>query len=50
MKRTLAAPLVALGLLLVPACGGQSGDSNTDSQVDEVPGDDERTSESGDDD
>ena len=49
MKRTLAAPLLAAGLLLLPACStDQTGDSNTDSQVDEVPGDDERTSESGD--
>jgi hypothetical protein len=39
MTRALSALLLALGLLLTGACNtDQTGDSNTDSQVDEVPG------------
>jgi hypothetical protein len=48
MTRALSALLLALGLLLTGACsdGSQSGDSNPDSQVDEVPAEDgDQTSE-----
>ena len=40
MKRTLAAPLLALGLLLSAGCSdaNQSGDSNPDEFVDQAPG------------
>jgi hypothetical protein len=51
MTRTLAALLLALGLLLTGACDSSQsgGSSNPDSQVDEEPGDpDDRTSEEGD--
>ncbi|MEX2291919.1 MAG: hypothetical protein WD794_16530 [Mycobacteriales bacterium] len=41
MTRTLSALLLALGLLFTGACSSdQTGDSNTDNQIDEVPGDD----------
>ena len=41
MKRSVSAVLLALSLLLTGACdSNQSGDSNTDNQTDEVPGDD----------
>lgn len=40
MKRPLTALLLAAGLLLTGACSErQSGDSNSDSQVDQAPGD-----------
>jgi hypothetical protein len=40
MTRALSALLLAIGLLLTGACNSdQTGDSNTDSQVDEKPGD-----------
>jgi hypothetical protein len=43
MTRSLSALLLALGLLLTGGCGtDQTGDSVTDNQVDEVPGDDDR--------
>ena len=49
MTRALSAVLLALGLLLTGGCNSdQTGDSNTDSQVDEVPGDSDRTSEDSD--
>ena len=42
MKRSVSAVLLALSLLLTGACGSnQSGDSNEDSQTDEVPGSEE---------
>ena len=48
MTRALSALLLALGLLLTGACSSdQTGDSVTDSQVDEVPGSDDRTAEDG---
>lgn len=49
MTRALSALLLALGLLLTAACNtDQTGDSVTDSQVDEVPGDsDDDTEDSG---
>ena len=42
MKRTASAVLLALSLLLTGAAcdSNQSGDSNSDNLVDEVPGDD----------
>lgn len=42
MKRTLAAPLLALGLLLAAGCndGNQSGDSNPDNFTEQSPGSD----------
>ena len=41
MKRSLSALLLALGLLLTGACSSdETGDSVTDNQTDEVPGDD----------
>ena len=46
LSRTSTALLLALGLLLTGGCGtDQTGDSNTDSQVDEVPGDSDDSSE-----
>ena len=48
MTRALSALLLALGLLLTGGCGtDQTGDSNTDSQVDEVPGSEDDKSEDG---
>ncbi len=48
MTRALSALLLALGLLLTGACNSdQTGDSVTDSGVDEVPGSEDRTSEDG---
>jgi hypothetical protein len=49
LSRTTTALLLALGLLLTGGCNSdQTGDSNTDSQVDEVPGDsDDDTEDSG---
>ncbi|MCW2681151.1 MAG: hypothetical protein JWM62_2552 [Frankiales bacterium] len=49
LSRTSTALLLALGLLLTGACStDQTGDSVTDSQVDEVPGDsDDATEDSG---
>lgn len=39
MTRSLAAALLAIGLLLTSACSSdQTGDSVTDNQVDERPG------------
>ena len=39
MTRALSALLLALGLLLTGACSSnQSGDSNSDTQVDQKPG------------
>lgn len=38
MKRTLTAVLLAAGLLLTGCGGNQSGDSNSDSQTDQAPG------------
>lgn len=40
MTRRLAAPLLALGLVLTAGCteSSQSGDSVTDTPADEVPG------------
>jgi major membrane immunogen (membrane-anchored lipoprotein) len=46
LRRTGTALLLALGLLLTGACNSdQTGDSVTDSQVDEVPGDSDDDSE-----
>jgi hypothetical protein len=46
MTRALSALLLALGLLLTGGCNtDQTGDSNTDSQVDEVPGDEQDKTE-----
>ena len=42
MTRALSALLLALGLLLTGGCStDQTGDSNTDNQVDERPGEEE---------
>lgn len=38
MKRSLSALLLTLGLLLTGCGDDQSGDSNSDNQVDEAPG------------
>jgi hypothetical protein len=46
LSRTGTALLLALGLLLTGGCNtDQTGDSNTDSQVDEVPGDEQDKTE-----
>ncbi len=49
LTRTSTALLLVLGILLTGGCSSdQSGDSNPDSQVDEVPGDsDDATEDSG---